>query len=69
MARKKRQNPVWRAVRVTRLKLLFAAGHSYTAIAKKMGEGMTRNSVAGACDRLGLKRTIKGVPRSEVRAR
>ena len=47
----------WTDARTAQLRELFAAGQTYTQIAAALGDGATRNSVAGKCDRLALLRS------------
>jgi GcrA cell cycle regulator len=44
----------WTDERVESLKALIAEGLSYTAIAQRLGAGLTRNAVGAKLDRLGL---------------
>jgi hypothetical protein len=38
---------------------MVSLGHSYSSIATEIGNGATRSSIAGICQRLGLKRAAK----------
>jgi hypothetical protein len=59
-------NRIWTAARVEQLKQLVANGKSCTDIAAIIGGGVTRNSVIGKVNRLGMKLQGKGGGASEA---
>jgi len=58
---------IWNEDRIETLKNLWAAGFSFSGIAAKIGEGITRNAVCGKIYRMALPNRYSNEPRSFTR--